>query len=50
MLEIGFGEFLLVLLIALVVFGPEKLAKSSAKVGKLIRELKQNWQSLNQHD
>ncbi len=47
MFEIGFGEFVVVILVALVVLGPEKLAESAESIGKFIATLKSNWQTLS---
>ena len=38
--RIGFGELVLILVIALVVFGPAKLPEIGKAVGKGLRELK----------
>lgn len=35
MFEIGFSELVLILLVALVVLGPERLPKAAAKLGQL---------------
>lgn len=40
--KIGAGELILVLLIALVIFGPSKLPEIGKAFGKSIREFKDN--------
>jgi TatA/E family protein of Tat protein translocase len=45
--DIGFGEFIVVVLVALVVFGPEKLADSAEKLGKIVAGFRRNWNYLN---
>ncbi len=40
MFGIGFTELVLILIVALVVLGPEKLVSLSRDAGKLLRELK----------
>lgn len=47
MFDIGFGEFIVVVLVALVVFGPEKLADSAEKLGKIVSGFRRNWNYLN---
>lgn len=47
MFDVGFGEFIVVVLVALVVFGPEKLADSAEKLGKIVSGLRRNWNYLN---
>ncbi|MBC3536224.1 Sec-independent protein translocase protein TatB [Megasphaera hominis] len=41
MFNIGFGELVLILIIALVVFGPGKLPEISRALGKSVREFRQ---------
>lgn len=38
--NIGFGELLLILIVALVIFGPQKLPELGKGLGKAIREFK----------
>ena len=40
MFGIGFTELILILIVALIVFGPSKLPELAASVGKVLRELK----------
>jgi sec-independent protein translocase protein TatB len=40
MFDIGFGEFLAIALIALLVFGPDRLPQMAADAARLIRELR----------
>ena len=40
MFNIGFGELIIVFIIALVVLGPEKLPEFSKKVAKILKEIK----------
>jgi TatA/E family protein of Tat protein translocase len=47
MFEVGFGEFIVVVLVALVVFGPEKMAESAEKLGRIVAGFKKNWQEFN---
>ena len=42
MFGIGFGELIVILIIALVIFGPAKLPGVGAAVGKAIREFKKS--------
>jgi TatA/E family protein of Tat protein translocase len=44
-------EFLIVLVIGLIVFGPEKLPEVAANAGKMVREVRQALDvSMNPHD
>ena len=47
MFEIGFGEFVVVLMVAFIVLGPDKLADSAESIGKFIASLRSNWQALS---
>lgn len=47
MFDIGFGEFVVVILVALVVLGPEKMADSAERLGKIIASLRRNWHYLS---
>lgn len=44
--NIGFSEFLLIAVIALIVFGPAKLPEIGRSLGRAIREFKQGAQNL----
>ena len=46
MFGIGFWEFLLILIIALLVFGPERLPELARQVGTLIRDLQRMYTNL----
>ncbi|MBN2240364.1 MAG: twin-arginine translocase subunit TatB [Dehalococcoidales bacterium] len=39
-LDMGFGEIVVILLVALLVFGPEKMPELARKLGKTMRALK----------
>ena len=41
MFDIGIGEILLLAVLGLLVFGPEKLPKAAADAGRLIRQLRE---------
>ena len=40
MFDVGFGEFLVIAIIALFVFGPDRLPKAAAQAGRVLRELR----------
>lgn len=40
MFNLGFGEMLLILIVALVIFGPGKLPEAGKAMGKAINEFK----------
>jgi len=46
MFDIGFTEMFLVLVIALIVIGPERLPRVAAKVGRFIRKAKQSFENV----
>lgn len=46
MSNIGFGELMLILVLALVVFGPKKLPEVGAAIGRGIREFKKAMSDL----
>jgi sec-independent protein translocase protein TatA len=46
--HIGFGELLVVLIIALIIFGPGKLPSVGASIGKAISEFKKASKELVQ--
>ena len=39
--DVGWGEILFLAVIALVIFGPEKLPKAAADAGRLVRKLRE---------
>ncbi len=46
-LGIGSTEFLVIMLLAAIVLGPERLARVAREAGKLIRDLKAYFNSLS---
>jgi sec-independent protein translocase protein TatB len=46
MFGIGFWEFLLILIVALLVFGPERLPELARQVGTMIRDLQRMYTNL----
>ncbi|KGI78953.1 Sec-independent protein translocase protein TatB [Oleiagrimonas soli] len=46
MFDIGFGELLLIAVVALVVLGPERLPGAARTVGTLLRRLRNGWESV----
>ena len=48
MFGIGFGELILLLIIALIVFGPEKLPEVAGTLGKYYRQIKDYSDSLRE--
>ncbi len=46
MFDIGFGELLLVAVVALVVLGPERLPKAARFVGLWVRRARAQWYSV----
>lgn len=46
--NIGFGEILVILVIALVVFGPKKLPELGKSLGKGLREFRRSTQGLKE--
>ncbi len=49
MFGIGFPEFLLILVVALVVLGPKKLPELARSIGKGLVELKKSAEELKEH-
>ncbi len=47
-LGVGPGELILILIIALIVFGPQRLPELAASVGKALREFRQMSQEITQ--
>jgi len=48
MFDIGFPELILILVIALIVFGPKKLPEIGSAIGKSLREFRQASTMLSQ--
>jgi len=46
MFDIGFGELLLIAVVALVVLGPERLPKAARTLGTLMRRVRDGWDSV----
>jgi sec-independent protein translocase protein TatA len=46
--SIGFGEILVILVVALIVFGPRKLPEVSRTIGKSVREFRRATTNLRQ--
>lgn len=46
MFDVGFGELLLIAVVALVVLGPERLPGAARTLGALLRRAKQGWASV----
>ncbi len=46
--NLGFGEILLIAIVALVVFGPSKLPEMGRSVGTAIREFKKATQTITE--
>lgn len=47
-LDVGVNELLVVALLAAVILGPERLARTAREIGKLVRNLKSYLSSLNE--
>jgi sec-independent protein translocase protein TatB len=48
MFGLGMGEILVILIVALLVLGPEKLPDAAKQIGKTIRELRKHTQNLQE--
>lgn len=46
-MDINFFEIALIVLVAFIVFGPEKLPDLAKKMGKCVRKVKDMWQSFS---
>ncbi|OGT42884.1 MAG: hypothetical protein A3F13_01435 [Gammaproteobacteria bacterium RIFCSPHIGHO2_12_FULL_40_19] len=46
-MDFSLTEILVIVLVAFIVFGPEKLPDVARKVGKIIRKAKSIWQSVS---
>jgi sec-independent protein translocase protein TatB len=46
--NLGSGEILVILLLALIVLGPERLPEAARKVGKYVRQIRQMSQGFQQ--
>ena len=49
-MRLGFGEILVILVLALLFFGPSKLPALGASLGEAIKGFKKGLQSLNDDD
>ena len=45
-MDFSFSEIFLIVLVAFLVFGPEKLPDVARKTGRLVRKAKSLWQSI----
>ena len=41
MMDVGWGELLLLAAVALLIFGPDKLPKAAADAGRMVRKLRE---------
>lgn len=41
MMDVGWGELLLLAVVALLIFGPDKLPKAAADAGRMVRKLRE---------
>jgi sec-independent protein translocase protein TatB len=48
MFGLGFGEIIVILIVALLVLGPEKLPEAAKTIGKTIRELRKHTDNLKE--
>lgn len=48
MFDIGFGELLLLAVVALVVLGPERLPHAARTFGTILRRLRNGWDSVRE--
>src|SRR5215468_10913774 len=48
MFGLGMGEIMLILVVALLVLGPQKLPDAAKQIGKAIRELRRHTQNLQE--
>lgn len=46
MFDVGFGELVLIALVALLVLGPERMPKAARTAGTLLRRARQSWASV----
>lgn len=46
MFDFGFGELLLVAVVALLVLGPERLPGAARTAGAMLRKLRQSWNNV----
>ncbi|MHA2621167.1 MAG: Sec-independent protein translocase subunit TatA/TatB [bacterium JZ-2024 1] len=46
MFGLGTGEFLLILLVAFLVFGPDRLPELMFRLGRTVREIQKNYQDV----
>lgn len=47
-LDVGINELLVVLILAAIVLGPERLARTARELGKFVRNAKNYFSSLNE--
>lgn len=47
-MDIGINELVIVLVLAAIILGPERLARTARELGKLVRNLKSYFTSLNE--
>jgi sec-independent protein translocase protein TatB len=47
-LDVGINELIVILILAAVILGPERLARTAREMGKLVRNLKSYFGSLNE--
>ena len=47
-MDIGINELVIVLVLAAIILGPERLARTARELGKLVRDLKSYFTSLNE--
>ncbi|MGE8203532.1 twin-arginine translocase TatA/TatE family subunit [Heyndrickxia sp. NPDC080065] len=50
MSNLGFGEILLIIIVALLVFGPSKLPKIGKAAGETLREFKKGMRGIMEDD
>ena len=48
MFNIGFGEFVVIILVVLVVFGPEKMPQLARSLGRAIREFRKAYNTVTE--
>jgi sec-independent protein translocase protein TatB len=47
-LDIGMNELVVIVLLAAVVLGPERLARTARQIGRLVREIKLYFSAFNE--
>jgi sec-independent protein translocase protein TatB len=48
MFDVGFGELVLIAVVALLVLGPERMPAAARTVGALLRRARQSWNSVRE--